>query len=146
MGYDPSEQSNSRLFAMGFIDFSADINIGFYNSAVGMRLNSSECPRDLGDIPGESVFLAGKSIGSSSLNTIGAVRAAVTIVSNSVDDDLGPFSEDVHSGLGTQSNEDSQTFTATAVGYIDSSKTIPTESSLWTINHLKKLSNFRPGY
>lgn len=146
MGYDPSGNVSSRYFAVGFSNFSANINAGFYNSAVGQRLNTSECSRTLADLDGESIYVAGKSIGSSVLDNIADIRAATPNVSNQLDEGLGPFSDQVHSGLGEQDTEQTQAFTAVAVGYVDSSKVTPLTSALWTINHTKKLTNFRPGY
>jgi type IV pilus assembly protein PilA len=146
MGFNPAREQSKRYYAIGFPNFSANVDAGFYNSAVGERLVSSACPRDLADTVGSSVYLAGKSVGSAVIDNLAEFRSATPIASNNLDDGVGPYSSEVHSGLGIQLTEENKVFTAAAAGYIESTKVTPTESSLWTINQVKKLTNFRPGY
>jgi type IV pilus assembly protein PilA len=146
MGYDPKADKPKRFYAIGFPNIVANIDTGFYNSAVGERLPSSACPRTLGEISNKSIFLAGKSIGSSAMDSLAQFKAATPNFSNALDDSLGPFSNEEHSGLGTQTVEDTKVFTVAAAGYIDASAVTPIESSLWTVNHLKEIVNHRPGY
>jgi len=131
---------------MGFPNVTANIDQTFYNSAVGERLVSTECPRDLGEVDGSSIFLAGKTIGTGVIDNLPDFQLAASITSNVLDDGLGPKSDEVHAGIGIQLVQDTKNFTAAAVGYIESTKLTPTESCLWTINQNKKLTNFRPGY
>ncbi len=42
--------------------------------------------------------------------------------------------------------EDNKVFTVAAAGYIDATAVTPADSSLWTVNHNKKMVNHRPGY
>lgn len=151
MGFDATNEQPRRYYALGFVGFNANIDQNFYNSAVGERLVTSECPRDLGETPGVSVFLAGKAVGSAMIDDLAKFQAAVDLglTHNDLNDDpagAGPFSEQAHSGLGTQTNMFTKVYTATAAGIIDSTKMASEEASLWTINHKKQLRNYRAGY
>ncbi|MBD64084.1 MAG: hypothetical protein CME62_02680 [Halobacteriovoraceae bacterium] len=146
MGFDPTNEIDRRHFAIGFPNFQANIDPGFYNSAVGERMVASECPRDLVDTPGSSVFLAGKAVGSAVMNTLADFQAAVPVTSNDISMAGPVVPDDVQSGLGTQSDNDSQTFVIAAAGYIDSQNLTPDVSALWSIDQDKKIKNHRPGY
>jgi len=146
MGYDPTREANARYYAIGFPNITANIDAVFHASAVGERLVNSACPRDLGEISGKSIFLAGKSIGNDMIDTLAKFQAAASINSNILDDGIGPFSEEVHSGLGVQLTEDNKVFTVAAIGYIDPSSVTPASASIWTINQNKKISNHNSGY
>lgn len=146
MGFNPENEKSGRYFALGFPNVQANIDTNFYNSAVGERLVGAECPRDLAEVEGQSYFLAGKSVGSAVLDNLADFQAAVFITDNNLNDASGPFTYEVHAGLGIQITEETKVYTATAAGYVDSTAVDPAQSSLWTINQDKKLTNFRAGY
>lgn len=146
MGVDTTETQNKRYYAYGFPNVTADIDEDFYNSAVGERLVSAECPRDLSDTVGQSVFLAGKAVGDNVIDTLAKLQAIATNADNALDEVGGPTSTEVHSGIGNQATQATKAFTIMAAGYIDSSAVEPDEASLWTINQNKKLTNFQTGY
>ena len=146
MGFNPASEKANRYFAVGFIDFSANLDEDFYNAAVGERLVSSECPRDMGEVEDKTFFLAGKSVGQFKIDSLAKFQNSISIRSNSLNDDSGPFSYSVHSGIGDQSLKSTKVFTATAAGIIDSTNPDSSQASLWTINHQKRITNFRSGY
>lgn len=146
MGFDPSREKEKRHYAVGFPNLTSDIDINFYNSAVGERLVTSDCPRDLSDTEGMSIFTAGKSVGQAVMDNIGDFQIAAATTSNNLNDGSGPYSWEVYAGIGTQINESTKTFTAAAAGYISSEYLTPLEASYWTINQSKKLTNLKTGY
>jgi type IV pilus assembly protein PilA len=66
MGYDPSEEANSRYYTTGFRGF-ATINGAAYTSAINAGINTTDCPAAF-TISG-SAFNAAKSLGSSVTNS-----------------------------------------------------------------------------
>jgi type IV pilus assembly protein PilA len=64
MGYDPSPERSSRYYTTGFGN-SVSIDSAAYASAVTSGLTPSECPAGTaGGIEGNTIFSAGKRVGS----------------------------------------------------------------------------------
>jgi type IV pilus assembly protein PilA len=126
MGYDPSEEKNSRYYTVGF-QTGAAMDANAYTSAVNSGLTVSECPNSLaGDTT--SSFLAGKRVA--------ATLADINYVANT--------------SLGSQADESTQTFTAGAAGIVHkkftSSTAGATGSSAMTIDQAKVISIRRNGF
>jgi len=126
MGYNPSKESASRYFTVGF-NITAAINGGNYTSAVNSGLSTADCSATLAASADRSYFLGGKR------------------VSNSLSDN----SHLANTALGTQADVATQTFVAGAAGIVDGDfvgASGATGSAAFTINQSKVFSNPRKGY
>ena len=121
MGYDPSEEKNSRYYTMGF-DHDVAIDANVFAIAVQSGLSTAECG-SWGMNEGKERFSAGKRIGGS--------------VSN--------YSHLTNTTLGTQTGTD-YTWVAGAAGIIHKSHTTNSKSSYIHINQSKVISIIRNGY
>jgi hypothetical protein len=131
MGYDPSEEKNSRYYTTGFRG-SATVNPAAYTSAENSGLSSVECPATLaGDNIGS--FLAGKKVAGNP-----------AILDHHIDTGAGS------STIGTQADENTQTFTAGAAGVVHKKFTSPSGvasgSSYMTIDQAKVIRIIRNGF
>jgi type IV pilus assembly protein PilA len=142
MGYDPTAQANSRFYSVGFPDVTANIDLAIYTSALADRLVPAACPRDLVDTPDKSIFLAGKAIGSSVLNTALEFQDAAVLTTNSLT--MGQVG--MYAGIGEQINTNSKTFVVGAAGYIEAKNLTPLQASYWTVDQNKKIMNLKLGY
>ncbi len=131
MGFVPDESESSRYYTIGFGAVNT-IDIAIYNDGVNKNLVEIDCPNN-GDINVNSqVFIAKAAAG-------GASVLLELDVSASEDGSGGSF-------LNTQSDESSKGFVISASGIISSNFQGSEESSLWTINENKGISEIRPGY
>ena len=129
MGYDPSNEVDSRYYAVGF-NVAAAIDDGgsttAYQSAVNSGLSSAECSATLAVGDGTSWFSAGKSVGGGTpVNAIANFNATTT--------------------LGDQTTGN-QTFDIAAQGTVSTDKVANTNNSIFTIDETKKMENTRSGY
>ena len=123
MGYDPSNEINSRYYAVGFRDGSA-INIVPLTSAQNSGLGVACVTAAPSGVVGAQLFPAGK--------TVGGAAALATVAAANTD-------------LGTQATG-LQTFTISAEGVISTDGATATTSSVFTMNENKVMSNVRAGY
>lgn len=124
MGYDPSEEINSRYYAVGF-SVAGSPAAAAYTSAVNAGINTVDCPASLAaSTSGNSFFSAGKSIGSN----------------------LASQTHNTGSAFGTQADSGTMTYTAGAAGVIHKNFTATTTSSYFTINEQKKITTLRNGF
>jgi type IV pilus assembly protein PilA len=122
MGYDPSEEINSRYYTVGFAT-GPSMDTAPYSSAVNSGLTTTECPNSLaGDTT--SSFLAGKRVASN----------------------LAILTHVVNTNLGNQVDDSTQTFTAGAAGVVHKKFTSTTQSSAMTIDQFKVISIRRNGF
>jgi type IV pilus assembly protein PilA len=122
MGYDPSEEINSRYYTVGFATGAA-MDTTAYISAVNSGLTTTECPNSLaGDTT--SSFLAGKRVASN----------------------LAILTHVVNTNLGSQADDSTQVFTAGAAGVVHKKFTSTTQSSAMTIDQAKVIMIRRNGF
>jgi type IV pilus assembly protein PilA len=126
MGYDPTEEANSRYYTTGFTVTQA-VNTLAYGSASNAGISLTECPNNLTSTPASTHFLAGKYLGSS-------IATAAHITSDS---------------FGDQSDPTKMIYVAGAAGVIHKAFTASTSangSSYFTIDQAKKISTVRNGF
>lgn len=124
MGYDPTDEAPSRYYAVGF-NIAAGVVAAAQTSAQNSGLNNTICPANNPVLAGETVFPAGKTIGST------AALATVTAGNNA---------------LGTQAADATMTFTMSAEGIISSKAVTAGTASQWTMNENKIMTNVVVGY
>lgn len=124
MGYNPADEKASRYYAIGFNDTAA-VDTLAQESAVNSGLSNTICPRNLAAADGTTYYSAGKRIGSI----------------DPVDEPLA-----VDSSLGTQTEDDTMTFVIAAAGIVSSKATISSDSSRWTMDENKVMTNVSVGY
>ncbi len=122
MGYDPVEFKSSRFYSVGFVSTAA-INPLAYTAAVNLDLKDTDCTANLPPTADVTYFNAGTGVGQ-------MIATSAHIPATS---------------LGDQSLTQ-MTYTAGAGGIIHKSFSAATDSSAFTINELKKISNIRTGY
>lgn len=124
MGYDPSNEINSRYYTTGFTgtSFTVDATAMANASNSGLITSAGGCVTGAG----YSHFSAGKRV-----------------VAN-----ITPAAESELTGtaIGNQGTPTTLVFTAGAAGYISKDKTTAGTSSLMTIDQNKTLRTVRPGY
>ena len=124
MGYDPTEETPSRYYVTGF-NAGQTIDAATYSSALNSGLSSTDCPQSAGNVQGQSFFPAGKRV------------AAYVAVLQCM----------YFTGLGTQADDTTQTFTAGACGIIHKKFTnLDNQVSLMTINEKKVIQIRRNGF
>jgi type IV pilus assembly protein PilA len=121
MGYDPSEEKNSRYYTMGF-QHDVAIDATAYASAVQSGLSTTECGA-WGINEGKERFSAGKRIGGS----------------------VSDYNHLTATTIGTQTGTDF-TWVAGAAGIVHKSHTTNSKSSYMHINQSKVISIIRNGY
>ncbi len=122
MGYDPREFQNTRFYSVGFIN-TASIHIDPFTSAIAGDLNVTDCPQSLPATENSTYFVAGNGVGG---NVAGSNHIPATSMG---DQTVGQF-----------------TFVAGAGGIIHKAFITATDSSAFTINHVKRISTVRVGY
>lgn len=167
MGFDPNGEAQARYFAIGFSNVTAAIDTSAHSGARQNGLANSQCPENLaanGRTPitvvdgvrvaavgsdssafADTFFLAGKTVGNYSVDTVTRMNTAVPTRSAALTL-LTSADDSIAMGIGTQATTDSMTFVIPAVGAIDSSGATDVTTSLWTINQDKKIVNLRTGY
>ncbi len=132
MGYDPSNESNSRYFGVG-IDVAANIAANSWATATNSGLNPTSCAQTKASAVGETYFDAGKGAGN-----------VISTGANGVNSDNGTIS-----ALGTQSaTAGDVTFKILALGYIsaDFAAAGPSVASKYSIDQDKRIIEENPGY
>jgi type IV pilus assembly protein PilA len=125
MGYDPSAEMSQRYYAVGF-GAGVTINPVAYSSAINSGLQTVDCVNNAGSpASNQHFFPAGKAIGA-------AVAADVAF--------LAPID------IGSQQDTNRMTFTISAGGVIEGSRSAANNASLVTIDHNKKVIVLRNGY
>ena len=122
MGYDPSEEINSRYYTVGFQTGPA-MDTTAYNSAVNSGLTTSECPNSLAGNTTSS-YLAGKRVAGG----------------------LADLTHVVNTNLGSQADDPTQVFTAGAAGVVHKKFTSTSQSSAMTIDQAKVIMIRRNGF
>jgi type IV pilus assembly protein PilA len=124
MGYDPSEESNSRYYTTGFSGFAA-IDATAYSSAINAGIQTVECP-SVADavVSGRDFFPAAKALGS----------------------ELADVTDLTLATGGTQAADASMTYLAGAAGVIHKTFIANNSSSYFTINEDKRINTVRNGY
>jgi hypothetical protein len=120
MGYDPSEEKSSRYYTVGF-NLTSSIEVGAYSSALNSGLTNSDCSNAMPPLEGYAFFSAGKRVASLPSNINHLALANI--------------------GLGDQSEDSKQIFTAGAAGVVHKKFTSNTQSSYMTIDQFKVISN-----
>lgn len=122
MGYDPDRERNNRYYAIGFPAAVTARNAAADTAAINSGLNAVDCPATGAAVDGTnnltnsgSYFLAGKGVGGTLANTVGAMTGnaagAAGTCTNSAAVSGGAC-------VGDQSNQANMSFNAAAVGYI----------------------------
>lgn len=124
MGYNPADEKASRYYAIGFNDAAA-VDTLAQASAVNSGLSNVICKRALSAADGITYYSAGKRIGA-------------------IDPVSAPLAAD--SSLGDQSDDDNMTFVIAAAGIVSSKETTSTDSSRWTMDENKVMTNVSVGY
>lgn len=124
MGYNPTIEVAQRYYAVGF-NATGTIDAAPYGAATANGLVAANCLANLASVAGQSFFPAGKATGTAIANLAGFLPVTA---------------------LGTQAALATQTFTIGAAGVIDSQFITNANSSAFTMNQLKVLSEVRVGY
>lgn len=123
MGYDPSNEVNSRYFSIGINDTAA-IEVTSYATATNSGLNSSNCSRTLAAADNTTYFSAGKGNGAI-IST--APRAADT-------------------SLGTQDSSANQQFVIAADGVVSADFTAAGNRAIILVDQNKSFLISSPGF
>ncbi len=152
MGYDPSLERSNRYYAIGFPDGLGVRDPSAHTSAVGSGLLAADCPATAaatGDAgaASQTVFIAGKGIGGSIIDTIAKMTGNVAGAAGTCTV-VAPAAPTGGSCLGTQADNTEMTFIAAAVGFISQDAIDGTGAlaSGMTINNYKTITVLRNGF
>lgn len=143
MGFDPAAETAQRYFAIGF-ESVGQIDNNAYASARSSGL-ASTCADGLASAVGVTRFPAGKAIGSAVV-TDAIFTGAITPTAQATCTDANITANDYQECFGNQGATATMTFVLPAVGFVDSAGVTAATSSIWTINHNKRIVNLRTGY
>ena len=123
MGFFPAPERASRYYTVGFNAVAA-INATAYGSATNSGLQTGSCPSNQAVSDGQSIFTAGKGVGSA-ISTIAHVD---------------------NTSIGDQATTATMTFTMGAAGVIDGAFVSSDSSSAFTMTNEKIFNALRQGY
>jgi type IV pilus assembly protein PilA len=150
MGFDPSLERNSRYYAVGFPLTGTTRNATTHTSALNSGLLDASCPAASTAVDGTSnttdtatYFLAAKTVGSATVNTLALMTANAAATAGDCTDATA-----VTGGtcLGDQAGTGTMSFNAAAVGFISADKITGALASGLTIDNNKIIRTHVSGF
>lgn len=161
MGFDPDPERHNRYYAVGFFRGGSARNATAQNAALASGLNDASCPSAgtatngtggaaMGSADGTAAaatyFLAYKGVGSSAVNAIATAQGNAAGAAGTCTRAGISAAAPTGNCVGTQADQNTQVFVASAVGYISASHVTPATASSLTIDSTKNVRTVVTGY